>query len=71
MTEEKKEIWKEIYTLAEELGINKERLKFLVEDVIGKRAETAEEANTVLSFLEAADSKFKNRKSVEKKKMER
>lgn len=61
MAENAKSVWKEIYTLADNLAINKERLKFIVEDVIGKRAETEEEANTVLSFLEAVDKKFKNR----------
>ena len=60
MTEGKK-IWGDIYHLADNLAINSERLKYLVEDVIGKRAETVEEANTVLSFLSAVDSKFKSR----------
>ena len=59
---EGKELWGEIYSLADNLAINRERLKFLVEDLIGKqRTETVEEANTVLSFLEAVDSKFKSR----------
>jgi len=59
---EGKEIWGEIYSLAANLAINRERLKFILEDLIGKqRTETAEEANTVLSFLAAVDSKFKSR----------
>jgi len=61
MTEDQKAIWKEIYTLADSLAINRERLKYLVEDIIGKRAETIEAANTVQAVLEAVDSKFKNR----------
>lgn len=56
--EKKKEIWKEIYALADKLAINKERLKYLVEDVIGKRAETIEEAEEVLTFLKEVDKKF-------------
>ena len=59
---EGKEIWRDIYALADNLAINRERLKFLVEDLIGKqRTETAEEAHTVLSFLIAVDGKFKSR----------
>jgi len=61
MTEDKKEVWREVYTLADKLAINRERLKYLVEDIIGKRAETVEEANTVLSFLREVDTLFQNR----------
>lgn len=62
MDENVKEVWKEIYALTDNLAINRERLKYLVEGLIGKqRTETVEEANTLLSFLEAVDSKFKNR----------
>lgn len=61
MTEGKK-IWGEIYQLADNLAINRVRLTYLVEDLIGKqRTETEEEANTLLSFLAAVDSKYKSR----------
>ena len=59
MTEDIKAIWKNIYTFADNLAITNERLKYLVEGILGKRAETAEEANTVLTFLKAVNHKYK------------
>ena len=52
-----KEIWKEIYSLAKKLEIGHDRLNTLVTEILGKRAETEEEAKKVLKFLRAVDEK--------------
>jgi len=54
---ETKEIWKEIYSLAKKLEIGHDRLNTLVTEILGKRAETEEEAKKVLKFLRAVDEK--------------
>ena len=53
-----KEIWKEIYSIAEKLEIGRDRLNTLVTEILGKRAETEEEAKEVLKFLNAVDKKL-------------
>ena len=54
---ETKEIWKEIYSLAKKLEIGHDRLNTLVTEILGKRAETEEEAKKILKFLRAVDEK--------------
>jgi len=58
MVETKEEIWKEIYSIAERRRIGHDRLKSLVTEILGKRAETEEEAKEVLKFLRAVDKKL-------------
>ena len=58
MGETKEEIWKEIYSIAERRGIGHDRLKSLVTEILGKRADTEEEAKEVLKFLHAVDKKL-------------
>jgi len=58
MGETKEEIWKEIYSIAERRRIGHDRLKSLVTEILGKRAETEEEAKEVLKFLRAVDRKL-------------
>ena len=58
MGETKEEIWKEIYSIAERRRIGHDRLKSLVTEILGKRADTEEEAKEVLRFLRAVDKKL-------------
>jgi len=53
-----KEIWKEIYNVAEKLEIGRDRLNTLVTEILGKRADTEEEAKEVLRFLHAVEKKL-------------
>jgi len=56
-----KEMWKEIYSIDEWLGLERKDLYRLIEELIGKKAETEKEIKEVLEFLRAVKKKLENK----------